>query len=161
MMLLGVSTQESWTAVGASVQLRNGITEKDVLGIVGPDVFETVALALESAAIVKASELQIFTNDIRLVKFLTPPISVKPTSKVFVKGWGMVPVGGDPNQWAIVRGLFQFNRWSIKQVAKLPNTEALYAEYIQTDYYQTAIKRGLRGCGQRLHQGVWTSTQNA
>lgn len=161
MILLGIYTRTGLTAVTASVVQRNGQTEANVLGIVAGDVFQATAMALCDAHMLRATGLKIFTNDVALLEFLTPPITVKPTAYTTVRGWGRVGYGGNANQWTILRKLFYFNRWQIKPVERLPGTEAILDEYRTSDCYENAVRTGVPGCYARLHEGVWADTRDA
>ena len=157
MILLGIYTESSITAVTGSVDQDAGWLEKEVLGIVAPNVFEATALALTDAALIKVKTVNIFTNDQYLLKFLMPPISVKPTKTVSVRGWGDVGMGGNPHQWTILYKLFACGSWRIQQSAKLPGTEAIYHECCESDYYKTTVRSVATGCYRRIYKGVWTS----
>lgn len=161
MILLGVFTKSGLSAATASVVQRNGQIETNVLGVVASDVFRVTAHALCDAHMTGATGLRIFTNDADLLKFLTPPITVKPTAYTTVRGWGRVGYGGNTDQWMILRKLFYFNRWRISQADKLPGTEAILDEYRKSNCYQDAIRTGVSGCYARLHEGVWADTRNA
>lgn len=157
MILLGIYTADNITAVTGSVEQQAGWLEKEVLGIVAPNVFEATALALSDAALIKVNGVKIFTNDQYLLKFLTPPISVKPTKTVSVKGWGDVGMGGNPYQWTILYKLFACGSWRIQQSAKLPGTEAIYHECCESDYYKATVGKSVTSGYRRLHKGVWAS----
>jgi len=156
MILLGIYTQSNLTAVTGSVEQKAGWLEKEVLGIVAPNVFEATALALSDAVLIKVNGVKIFTNDPYLLKFLTPPIAVKPTKTVSVKGWGEVGMGGNPHQWTILYKLFACGSWRIQQSAKLPGTEAIYHECCTSDYYKATVRSVATGCYRRVYEGVWT-----
>lgn len=160
MMILGIYSRQPYTAATASVRRANGEYERDIVAIVGDNVFAVMASALAETRIVRASGIEIYTNDADLYKFLTPPIRVeqKETTRIFDKAerkYISIPIGGDPNQWSILYGLFAYTRWFVKQAVKLPNTEAIYEEYF------TANRGSLRGCVHRLDAGVWTVAEHA
>ena len=155
MVSIGIYTANGLTVATGTVEQTSGILIKDALGIMGSDVFAVTALALQDAAKIKTKGVKLFTNDTGLIKFLTPPISVKPTSEVNVKGWGKVGVGGNGWQWEILYKLFLCGNWKIQKVAKLPGTESVHNECYQN--YQAAIRGGLQGCYRRLYAGVWAS----
>jgi hypothetical protein len=155
MILLAAFTRDSLTAVNGSVEQITGQTEKEIVGIVAPDPYLALALALTDCKTIKSRALKIYTNDAALLKFLTPPISIKPTKFKDLKGWGRVGWGGDENQWGILYGLAVYNWWSIHEAKKLPGTEALHDEYRASDYYEGKSGTGLPVCARRLYAGVW------
>lgn len=151
MIAIGVLTINNITTATGIVTALDGSVEKNVLGWVCDDVFAATARALVDAAFIRARGVKLYTNDDRLLKFLTPPISIKPTSITIVKGWGAVGIGGDPNQWTILYKLFACGAWSIQKAQELPGTGAIYEEYCKT------ARDGLQGCCRRLYEGVWAS----
>lgn len=155
MVSIGIYTANGMTAATGTVEQKNGAVILDTLGVMGSDVFAVASLALQDAAKIKTSGVRLFTNDVDLIKFLTPPISVKPTSEINVKGWGRVGVGGNGWQWEILYKLFLCGNWKIQKTAKLPGTENVYNEFYQN--HQAAIRDGLQGCYRRLYEGVWAS----
>lgn len=158
MLILGIFTNNGLTAITGSVEQANGQIEKDAIGVVASDVFQATAMALTDAAVIRAGGVKIYTNDTKLVDFLTPPIRVKPTEATFVKGHGYVPSGGDPNQWQILYKLFVCGRWQIQRVSKLPGTEAIYHEYCKSNAAAGQRHTGIiQGGFRRLYEGVWTS----
>lgn len=157
MILLGIWTDKGWTAVNGTVERADGGTEKEVVGVVCGDVFAATAMALTDATVMRVRGVRMYTNDEKLLQFLTPPIYVKPTSEVEVKGWGKVGVGGDGNQWTILYRLFACGSWRIQKVTKLPGTESIYHECCKTERYQAATRQGVPGCFRRVHEGVWTN----
>lgn len=157
MTIIGILTINNITTITGAVEQANGQIEKDVISVVAGDVFQATAMALADAAMVRARGIRIYTNDAQLLKFLTPPICVKPTGTTFVKGHGYVPSGGNPNQWEILYKLFACGRWQIKQASKLPGTEAIYHEYCESNQAAGQRRAGVvQGCYRRLHEGVWT-----
>ena len=152
MVSIGIYTANGLTAATGTVEQAGGTVIKDVLSVVGSDVFAVTSLALQDAAKIKTKGVKLFTNDADLIKFLTPPISVKPTAEIDVKGWGKVGVGGNGWQWEILYKLFLCGDWKIQKVAKLPGTESIYNEY-----YQTSDRGSVQGCFKRLYEGVWAS----
>lgn len=162
MLLLGIFTKDTITAASGSMRQPHGETIKEVLGVVGDDVFAVTAQAMKDAKFFRTYEVEIFTNDARLLAFLKPPIRVKPTTtkRVWhpaIKQMVDVPTGGDPNQWSILYGLFLFRYWRIRQVASLPGTEALINECKESDGYKATTGRSVSGCYARLHEGVWAA----
>lgn len=158
-ILVGILALPMATVATASVLRPTGEAEKEVACIATDNVFQTLALILADVHLIRIKDVQIYTNDKTLLEFLTPPIKVKPTviSKVkplFRPQFPLldVPTGGDPFQWNILYNLLFFNRWQIKFAAKLPNTEVIYAEYIQS-----ANRASLSGGARRLDTGVWTA----
>lgn len=173
MILLGIYTKNKITAATAAVQMASGHVEKDVLGMVGGDVFAVTAAALAEIQTVRVRGLRIFTNDDKLIQFLTPPIRVLPTTQTQVrtripaKG-GMItevadiPTGGDPNQWEILYALFGIGgRWSVKRADNLPGTEAMIHEFTQSGGLTESTGAGVLGCYRRLDTGVWADTRDA
>jgi hypothetical protein len=157
MISLGILTTNNVTAVTGSVEQDNGYIIKEVVGIVAGDVFQASAMALTDAAVIKAQALRIYTNDAYLLKFLTPPISVKPTKTTSVRGWGEVGFGGNPYQWTILYKLFACGSWRIQQTVKLPGTEAIYHECCESDYYKSTVGKSIASGYRRLYKGVWTA----
>lgn len=168
MILIGIYTRNTLTAVTASARQPDGSVEKGVFGLVAGDVFLAMAEALEEAQAVRCGAIQVFTNNDELVSFLTPPIMVRPTATEKVKKrWGRtvevveVPTGGNANQWRILHGLFAIGSygrdWSVKRAASLPGTEALLDEYIASGGYTETTERGLSGCARRIDAGIWTN----
>lgn len=157
MILLGIYTDKGWTAINGTLERAVGGVEKEVIGVACNDVFAATAVALTEATIMRVQGVRLYTNDEKLLKFLTPPIYVKPTSEVDVKGWGKVGVGGDGNQWTILYRLFACGNWKIQKVSRLPGTEAIYHECCKSKCYQAAARQGVSGCFRRLYEGVWTN----
>lgn len=162
MLNLGIFTKDDITAASGSMRQPHGETVKEVLGVVGADVFAVTAQAMKDAKFFRTYEVEIFTNDARLLAFLKPPIRVQPTTtkRVWhpaIKQMVDVPTGGDLNQWAILYGLFLFRYWRIRHAASLPGTEALIHECKESDSYQATAGRGLSGCFIRLHESVWAA----
>lgn len=162
MLLLGIFTKDEITAAAGSMKQPHGETVKEVLGVVGDDVFAVTAEAMKEAKFFRTYEVEIFTNDARLLAFLKPPIRVKPTTtkRVWhpaIKQIVEIPTGGDPNQWSILYGLFLFRYWRIRQVASLPGTEALINECQKSDSYQATARGGQTGSFVRLYEGVWAT----
>ena len=162
MLLLGILTKDNTTAASGTMKQPHGEMVKEVLGVVGDDVFSVTAQAMKDAKFFRTYEIKIYTNDARLLAFLKPPIRVQPTTtkRVWhpaIKQVVDVPTGGDPNQWAILYGLFMFRYWRIQHAASLPGTEALINEYSQSDCYQATARSGVSGCFVRLHEGIWAA----
>jgi hypothetical protein len=161
-LLLGIYTKDDTTAASGTMRQPHGEIIKEVLGVVGSDVFAVTAQAMKEAKFFRTYEVEIFTNDARLLAFLKPPIRVQPTAtkRVWhpaIRQMVDVPTGGDPNQWSILYGLFMFRYWRIKYVASLPGTEALIDECQKSDGYKAATGLGLSGCCVRLHEGIWAA----
>jgi hypothetical protein len=156
MIILGIFTADNLTTITGSIEQMDGQIEKEIVGVVCPDPFAALALALADCKMAKVRDLRMFTNDTALLKFLTPPIRIVPNQFKTLKGWGKVGWGGDLNQWSVLHGLFHFDRWQIRQAAKLPGTEAIYNEYCQSSHYQDTARPGATGCHKRLYAGVWT-----
>ena len=156
MIILGIFTHNNLTAITGSIEQMDGQIEKEIVGVVCPDPFAALALALMDCRVAKVRSLRMFTNNAQLLKFLTSPIRIAPTQFKTIKGWGKVGWGGDPNQWGILHGLAAFDRWHIKQAVKLPGTEAIYHEYCETGYNQSPARPGTTICHKRLYAGVWT-----
>lgn len=157
MITLGIFTASSLTTITGSIEQWDGSIEKEIVGVVCPDPFAALALALADCKMAKVHDLRMFTNDAALLKFLTPPISIKPTQFKTIKGWGKVGWGGDLNQWGVLHGLFYFDRWQIRQASKLPGTEAIYNEYCKSGSHSGAARPGATTCHKRLYEGVWAA----
>jgi hypothetical protein len=157
MILLGVFTRSGLTAVNGSIEQYGGVTEKEIVGVVAGDPFGALALALADCKLTGAKAARIYTNDDRLLKFLTPPIKIAPTIHKTIKGFGKVGWGGDLNQWGVIYGLFQFDRWQIREAAKLPGTKAVRDEFCKSNCYQATVGGSIPGCYRRIYAGVWTN----
>jgi hypothetical protein len=156
MILLGVLTYNGLTAVTGSIEQYGGAMEKEIVGTVAADPFEALAVALADCKLSGAKAAKIFTNDAPLLKFLTPPIKIAPTVHKTVKGFGKVGWGGNLNQWGVIYGLFQFDRWQIREAAKLPGTKAVRDEFCESNCYQATVGGSIQGCYRRIYAGVWT-----
>ncbi len=157
MILLGVLTQHDCTVANGSLVRSNGETEKGVLCVAGSNPFEVLAVSLGDCKLIRDKEIEIFTNDQSLLDFLKSPIRIQPTKFTYVHGWGNVGYGGDENQWQILYGVTRFNRWIVREVKRLPGTEAIHDEYRESDCYKATTGRSVQGCCRRVYEGVWAS----
>lgn len=146
-LILGVVTEGKACAVTGSIRTVTSEVVTEVVEIVGQDLWPTLHGVLDDVRLCRAKYLIIATSNDELAKFLTPPINMQPTAKTTVPPlnksevvngrWApckpsVVPTGGDPDQWAILRALFVYDRWKVIRLEKLPNTERLIHESKRT-----------------------------
>ena len=108
-LLLGIASDGKRCAVTGSLRLITGELETDVIAMVDDGLFATLCAALDDLRLSRVPNLIMVTNSQELMKFLTPPIFVQPTTQTTVwrgREKSVVPTGGDPHQWRLLRLLF-------------------------------------------------------
>lgn len=126
-LILGIAHRNGRTAVTATLRLRNGAMETDVVEMVGGDLWQTINETLADLRIVRAPNLLLLTTCDELHRWLRGPIHVEqPETKTVWVGRERftVKVGGNEHQWAILRHLFIYV-WRCDCVPALSKAEGL------------------------------------
>lgn len=126
-LIIGVAHNGQQTAVTASLRLRNGELESDVIEAVNSDLWQTINEALTDLRIVKAQHLMILTTCTEFYQWLQRPIHMEqPTEKTIWIGRERftAKIGGNEHQWSILRHLFIYV-WRCDRVPALKKAEGL------------------------------------
>lgn len=141
-------TQIAYTG---SLRKLDGSLEEDVLDGHG-GLWEATAQALGEAAIVNARHIIILTNSPALLKWHVAP-EPESTTKVWeVKGKGKgngeyveYPVGGDPVQWAVIRGLVAYwCKGGSYQVLGVKGNHLRKAQELYNEHYPAVVSGATR-----------------
>lgn len=139
-LLLGIATRGNRCAVSGSIRTVTGDIETEVIALAGDGLWPTLCAALVDVRLCKVKYLVMLTTSAELIRFLTPPIFMAPTTKTTVqplnkrvwdgKRWvadkpSIVPTGGDESKWELLRQLFIYDAWKVFKVDSLPGAKKL------------------------------------
>jgi hypothetical protein len=118
-LLLGLYHRDGRSALMGSLRHTDGELEEGVFAKVhAGDPYQLLADSLDEAALLKVSNLIVFTNVREMAELYTLPITIPqdgPPEKVFVLSdkvpgktgyYAAIPTGGNPHQWRILRTIF-------------------------------------------------------
>lgn len=133
-LILGIWAAENRTAIVGALRDECGNLVPDVLTATG-ERWTTVVQALDCAAMLDVAHVLILSNDVGLVRALSPPFEGPAptcTERVWFSrhDWADIPSGGDPLHWQALRTLG--GRWGGRframQVDDLPKARELWQQ---------------------------------
>ena len=131
-LLLGIWSANGHAAATGAVRDWQGNTVPDTLAITGQP-WTVLVQALAAAQVIDAGSVIVLTNDVTLVRALSPPFRPpEPTQqrRIFFSRteWADVGYGGDPQHWQALQmlGGKWGGRFRVMQVEDLPGAKQLW-----------------------------------
>ena len=131
-LLLGIWSANGHAAATGAIRDWQGNTVPDALALTG-EPWTVLVQALTAAQVIDAGSVIVLTNDVDLVRALSPPFrppAPTQTRRIFFSRseWVDVGCGGDPQHWQALQMLG--GRWGgrfrVMQVADLPGAKQLW-----------------------------------